>query len=100
MERFKQYAAGVLPDEIIPYKALHRGRRYWVFQNIKEKPFLPWITDHTLVMYDRSEHVVMAVGKEQEDGSIHGSVMWGKGIEFQAASARAMVIEVLSIAKA
>jgi len=100
MERFKQYASGALPNEIVPYKALHKGRRYWVFQNIREKPFLPWIEDHAIVMYDRSQHIVLAIGKQREDGSIHGSVMWETGIPFEAPSPRAMVIEVISILKA
>jgi hypothetical protein len=99
MERFERYPAGVLPDEIKAYKALYKGRRYWVFQNSKEHPFDDWTEDFAVVMYDRAEHVVMAYANLKADGSMFGSVLWGQGVQFEAADARAMVREVLEIDK-
>ena len=99
MERFQKYPAGVLPEEIKQYKALYKGRRYWVFQNSKDQPFDDWTEDFEVVMYDRSIHAVMAYGNLKADGSIFGSVMWGQGVQFEAADARAMVREVLEIDK-
>jgi len=99
MENSENYAAGVLPDHIKHYKALYKGRRYWVFENSMENPYGDWAyKDFEILVYDRTEHAVIAAGKRREDGLIRGSVMWGQGVDFDAHDARQMVDKVLWIA--
>jgi hypothetical protein len=90
-----------IPEEIRSYKALYKGRKYWVFENDFERPYDGFndVNDNQYLVYDASIDTIIAVGGLAENGLIHGWVTWGQGVDFYATDAADMVAQILSIAK-
>jgi hypothetical protein len=90
-----------MPTEVRSYRALYKGRRYWVFENDFQRPY--GIYDdakyHQILLFDATVGEVIAAGTRMADGSIMGCVMWGQGVDFHAANAADMVHQTLGIAK-
>jgi hypothetical protein len=87
-----------LPDDIREYNPLYKGRRFWVFENDKSKPYQGWATDHDVLLYDRDCGDIIAVGSYSDRGWIRGCVLWGQGCDFDASSPRDMIDQTLYIA--
>ena len=88
-----------IPAEIKSYRALYKGRRYWVFENDFARPF----DSHTdeeydqLLVYDSLTDAISANGYRSPDGTIHGCSFWGQGITFECDDPAGMVFCLQSI---
>jgi hypothetical protein len=90
-----------IPAEIKSYKALYKGRRFWVFENDFSRPYdiyddPEW---HQILLFDCEALGITATGYWTALGNIHGCVMWGQGVDFIAKDPADMVSNTLSIAK-
>jgi hypothetical protein len=56
------------------YKALYKGRRYWVFKNDFQRPYGIYDHDeyHQVLLFDSLVGDVIAAGILMKDGSING----------------------------
>jgi hypothetical protein len=54
---------------------LHKGRRFWVAENNREKPVDGWTGDYKLIAYDRLFDALAAVGNWKPDGTIEAEVV-------------------------
>jgi hypothetical protein len=83
------------------YKALYKGRRYWVFKNDFQRPYGIYDHDeyHQVLLFDSLIGDVIAAGILMKDGSINGCVMWGQGVDFYAINAADMINSTLGIPK-
>ena len=90
-----------IPKEIRSYKALYKGRRYWVFENDFQRPYDGFDDEkeNQYLVYDASIDALIAVGGLAENGLIRGCVLWGQGVDFYATDAADMVSQTLGIAK-
>lgn len=90
-----------IPAEIKSYKALYKGRRFWVFENNFERPYdiyddRKW---HQILLFDCQVGQIAATGYWTERREIHGCVMWGQGVDFIASDPAGMISNTLSIAR-
>ncbi len=90
-----------IPDEIKSYKALYKGRRFWVFENNFERPY-SFHTDvkyDQILLFDSAIGIIRANGYWTDAGEIHGCVMAGQGVDFIASDPAGMISSTLRIVK-
>lgn len=99
MAKQKKETFAWIPAEIRSYKALYKGRRYWVFENDFARPFKLQNAYYTqaiiyddfidekydqILVYDAMFRVISATGYMAADGQIHGCHCKGQGLTFTA----------------
>jgi hypothetical protein len=90
-----------IPAEIRSYRALYKGRRFWVFENDPARPYgihTDRLYDQVLV-YDSLTETIRANGYWAKDRQIHGCSFWGQGISFASPDAAGMVHQIRAIDK-
>jgi hypothetical protein len=87
------------PSQLVGYKPLYKGRRYWIFENDTRKPFDEWTGDYKILAYDRTFDALVACGNWKSDGSIDAGILWGQGVSFEAVDLRDMVQQIISLDK-
>lgn len=90
-----------IPVEIKSYRALYKGRRFWVFENDFERPYdiyddPKW---NQVLLFDANIGCIRAVGRWRDDGGIDGCAMWGQGVDFIATDPADMISSVCTIDK-
>jgi len=85
-----------IPAEIKSYKALYKGRQFWVFENDFDRPYdiyddPEW---HQILLFDCEALGITATGYWTALGNIHGCVMWGQGVDFIAKDPADMVSKI------
>lgn len=88
-----------IPAEIRSYKALYKGRRYWLFENDFTRPYDLYTDEkyHQLLLYDNLADTISGSGYWANDGQIHGCSFWGQGIDFIVSDPAGMVSEIRNI---
>ena len=114
MAKLKKEPFGWIPAEIRSYKALYKGRRYWVFENDFKRPFKlqhAYFTQAIIfdeftnekydqfLVYDATFRVIPGTGYWAEDGQIHGCHSKGQGLTFTAKDPADMASTVGNIDK-
>ena len=86
-----------LPDCLAGYHVLHEEGTFVVFENLKHKPFDDWTVDYTVLVYDADADAILACANWNDDQSLHGNVLLGRGVSFTAVDVKRMVAKISKI---